>query len=156
MPGPVAITAWFSALLFFISRAKFDGLIQNWSRKRQFMNCCGVLLLWLHIALAFAVVHAWSHVVAERHVADRTEAVMGIRTGIGIYANWITAILWTYSAWDRTAVKLYRARTWITELILWFMFINAAIVFANTTSAVVFAIIAVLVVASNLTTNYTE
>lgn len=150
---PVYLTAWLSALLFFTSRmfsagssatkstrAKSSVLRTLVSRPQQSgwrkrLNIAGLLTLAVHILLAFWLNHHFSHTAAEEHVANRTEAFLGVRSGLGIYANWLVLAVWSYQAFSTR-------RHVIAELFLWAMFVFASIVFAQPGSSAFFLVVA--------------
>ncbi len=47
-----------------------------------------------HVAAAFHFVHGWSHAAALAHTAGRTEQVVGISTGLGLWVNYAFTLCW--------------------------------------------------------------
>ena len=89
----------------------------------------------LHILVAFHFTHGWSHAAAVEHVARQSEAVIGTSFGAGIWFNYVFTILWIVDAsWLWLKPKSYtRRKKWVAWAIhgfLFFMVVNAAVVFA--------------------------
>jgi hypothetical protein len=53
---------------------------------------CGIYLI--HVLIAFHLLHAWSHTAAYEHVMKRTQEMIGIASGIGLYVNYAFGVLW--------------------------------------------------------------
>lgn len=144
----VYLTAWLASLLFFVSRAELNRWIPAWPRVRRLLDSSGAVLLWGHIMVAYWITHQGSHAAAVQHVAERTEQMTGIRSGLGIYANFAVAIAWSAAAlwparheWSPHVVRAI-------EVFLWLMFLSACIPFAQPASAVVFTLVAMGVLLS--------
>ena len=58
----------------------------------------GCLLLWAHVACAFAFYHHWSHDDAYLRTARETASTVGINWGGGIYFNYLLLLLWAFDA----------------------------------------------------------
>lgn len=56
---------------------------------------CGCLMLWVHILATWQLIHGGRWSAAWQQTADETAAVVGIRTGVGIWFNLLTLALWT-------------------------------------------------------------
>jgi len=89
----------------------------------------------LHILVAFHFTHGWSHAAAVEHVARQSEAVIGTSFGAGIWFNYVFTILWIVDAsWLWLKPESYtRRKKWVAWAIhgfLFFMVVNAAVVFA--------------------------
>jgi hypothetical protein len=89
-----------------------------------------------HSALAFGVLHGWSHAEALLHAARRTQEVTGTAAPRGFYANHAFLAFWTIEAaawWLRA--DAYRARpaalVWMSRAVFAFMFVNGAVVFVH-------------------------
>lgn len=96
----------------------------------------GAGLCTLHIALAFAGRHGWSHGAAVRETARQTAAVYGINWGGGVYVNYFFVAAWLIEAWWwRAYPSLYfgrrRAITWALRAFYFVIIVNAAVVFAS-------------------------
>ncbi len=86
------------------------------------------LLLLLHIGLAFALAHGWSHTAAVQHVRE----VGGF--GSGILVNYLFALVWMIDVlwWWRDPsnyASRTRGTTWCIHGFLLFVVVNAAVVF---------------------------
>ena len=89
----------------------------------------------LHILVAFHFTHGWSHAAAVEHVARQSEAVIGTPFGAGIWFNYVFTVLWIVDAsWLWLKPESYtRRKKWVAWAIhgfLFFMVVNAAVVFA--------------------------
>ena len=87
-----------------------------------------------HIALSFHWVHNWRHSEAWLQTATETQAVVGIRRGDGVWANYAMLAIWACDLirilWS-TKRQRSTSRTvdrWI-GIFFGFMFINATVVF---------------------------
>ncbi len=90
----------------------------------------------VHSALAFGVIHGWSHAEALLHAARRTQEVTGTAAPRGFYANHAFLAWWSIEAaawWLRP--ETYRARpaavAWLSRAVFAFMFVNGAVVFVH-------------------------
>ena len=109
-----------------------------WSRRSAlkwlWAASCGVFLI--HVALAFHYYHHWSHSAALAHTADETHRLLGWRFGIGIYFNYLFAILWAADClWWLVDEPSYRARPAplqrLVHLYLFFIAFSGAVVFED-------------------------
>jgi hypothetical protein len=97
----------------------------------------GCLAYLIHVAFAFQTLYLWSHQVAWDSTLDRTAAITGIETGVGLYVNYLFTLVWVVDAayWWRAGTQRYDSRSrWITvsiHLFFLFMVFNGAIVFAS-------------------------
>jgi hypothetical protein len=94
------------------------------------------LLLLVHVAAAFHVVHHWSHTAALRSTARDTLRVTGFDWGGGIYFNYALMVAWLADvAWWWLAPISHHRRPRVIgvvlQLYLLFMMVNATIVFAS-------------------------
>ena len=96
---------------------------------------CG--LLAVHVLLAFHTAHGWSHAHAVRQTADRTAELTGVRSGAGVYLNYLFIVVWAADAahWWREGHAGYWARRRAVMVavhgFLFFIVFNAAVVFAH-------------------------
>ncbi|MAI30283.1 MAG: hypothetical protein CMM07_01275 [Rhodopirellula sp.] len=94
----------------------------------------GFLLLVLHVLLSFHFVHHWMHSDAWNRTATETENLIGVRSGNGVWANYLMLVFW---GMDLFRLNKARKRGRITNLsadrvvafFFGFMFINATVVF---------------------------
>jgi hypothetical protein len=96
----------------------------------------GCLLLWAHVASAFAFYHHWSHDDAYLRTARETASTVGINWGGGIYFNYLFLLLWAFDvAWWWSSPASHRARSRIYSVFLdaylTFMAFNATVVFGH-------------------------
>ena len=145
--NPVYVSAWIAATLFFVSRVDPFTIGGRWAKARRSFECIGIAVLWIHIVLAYRLAHHWSNDAALKHVAERTQEVVGIDSGIGLYVNFLTAVLWSYSAVAAPRQSLLRRGI---EVYLWLMFISAAIIFARWRASIAFAALVSVVLLTRL------
>jgi hypothetical protein len=56
----------------------------------------GCVLFDVHVACAFHFFHHWSHSAAWRNTAERTERLLGVAVGDGIYFSYFFLVLWIF------------------------------------------------------------
>lgn len=129
------------------------------SEPRRLLLARQARLLWtlafacylLHLAAAFQFYHAWSHTAAWKHTANRTQEVIGIHWGGGLWFNYLFTIAWGIDvAWSWAQPTAYeKASLWLRwAWATWFLLIVffATIVFetgwTRWISATVLAILA--------------
>jgi hypothetical protein len=122
----VRATAWLSGFLYAAT-------LIGWGRSRPVRQLrafwtASWLVFLVHVALAFHVVHAWSHHEAWLH----TEKQSGY--GDGIYLNYAVMFVWTVDVawWWMHSTSYLRRPSWVAWSVhgfLLFMWVNAAIVF---------------------------
>jgi hypothetical protein len=92
----------------------------------------GYLLYLLHIVVAFAGWHDWSHDAAYEHTAARTAAVTDWAWGGGLWINYALALWWPLDwlwCWRRGMDHIPRWYRIAMHTTLGFIVINATIVF---------------------------
>jgi hypothetical protein len=93
-------------------------------------------LFTAHLAMAFHEVHHWSHAAALAHTALRTEEVVGLRWGGGLYVNYICAVVWI-ALCCRGEIPVSAPKTWFrtvesaAEFFVAFMIFQATVVFGG-------------------------
>ena len=130
----VAVTIW-AALALYVAgeygRARRPPAA--WARPAWLL---GALAYLAHVAAAFAVHHDWSHANAWAHTAARTEALIGLHWGGGLWVNygftaiWIGEGLW----WAlRPAGHALRSAVWTPAIrgAFVFMIANGAVIFVS-------------------------
>src|SRR5579872_5327000 len=65
-------------------------------RFQRVLFTLGCILLWAHVASAFAFYHHWSHDDAYSRTARETADTVGIDWGGGIYFNYLCLLLWSF------------------------------------------------------------
>lgn len=58
----------------------------------------GCVAMWVHVAVAFHLAHAWSHAAAFEHTAQRTRELLGTAYGAGVWFNYGFLAIWTVDA----------------------------------------------------------
>ena len=97
----------------------------------------GAILAAIHTVSALGAFHGWSHWDAVEATANKTEALLGIRIGAGVYVNYAFVVAWLMDAAWRLATcfsGISPSPKWwnrTIDLFLIFIAINGAIVFAN-------------------------
>jgi hypothetical protein len=136
MSAALFITIWLALLALTAAEAgrrpAFSGRAPaGWLDTVSF---AGLALLVVHIALAYAVRHGWSHDAAVRATAAQTAAVYGLDWGGGIYVNYLFTLVWAVDAWQWSAAPgaaaarppaIHRALRVFYGVII----VNAAVVF---------------------------
>lgn len=89
-----------------------------------------------HAAGAFAFHHGWSHQRAWEETARQTEALFGVRTGMGIWWNYAFTVVWVGDAvWWWSRPRSYEARPrWLSAAVhgyMGFLFFQGAVVFGS-------------------------
>lgn len=95
----------------------------------------GALLCAIHMLIAMAAVHGWSHAAAIAATAGQTEAVFGVRSGSGIYVNYLFVAVWIVDAIARlravgSVARRPRALVWTLRAFYFVIIVNAAVIFA--------------------------
>jgi hypothetical protein len=100
-------------------------LIMRWGRgMARVLWVAGCVLLWVHVGLAFGLVHGWSHSRAVLETARQTYEATGWRSGAGVYFNYLTMVIWALDAayWCAVGHRRYLRRPlWITLLVYGFL-----------------------------------
>ncbi len=93
-------------------------------------------LMLLHTALAFHLVHHWSHAAAYADTARQTNELLGIDWGGGLFFNYALLIVWladVIHGWR--GIERYKRRpraiTWLIHGFIAFMWFNATVVFGH-------------------------
>jgi hypothetical protein len=95
----------------------------------------GVVLTAIHIAVAMAVAHGWSHDLAVAATARATEARFGIDWGGGVYVNYVFVAVWAaetvwWGVWPAAYAQRSAAVRWTLRVFYFVIIVNAAVVFA--------------------------
>ena len=91
----------------------------------------------MHVAAAFQFVHHWSHAEAVRFTAEQTARMIGLRSGSGIYLNYLLMLVWggDCAYWWIAGSNAYHRRSGGVSValhaFLLFMMFNATVVFAT-------------------------
>jgi len=109
----------------------------NRNRRRRVARIAwsvGCALYVVHVLLAFAVFHDWSHQDAYRDTAEQTADLTGLRWGGGLYVNYAFSFLWLTDValwWCRGLDAPYRSRLYpgVLHTVFGFIVFNATVVF---------------------------
>jgi hypothetical protein len=97
-------------------------------------STAGLLLCVIHVLIALAHTHGWSHDAAIAATAAQTRAVFGLDWGGGIYVNYGFVAAWTIDAWTWRAPRPHQAPRrvwrWVVRAFYAIVVFNAAVVFA--------------------------
>jgi hypothetical protein len=102
----------------------------------------GALLCAIHIVLAMAVHHAWSHEHAVRETAARSAEVYGFGWRGGLYLNYVFLLVWIAElVWWRASPAAYLGRSgflaWTLRAFYAVIIVNAVVIFASPPGRVV-------------------
>jgi hypothetical protein len=146
MTGELSVygTAWLSLLLWAAGEWWRRDPPEGARGRALFTAALGVMVV--HSALAFGVLHGWSHAEALQHAARRTQEVTGTAAPRGFYANHAFLAWWTLEAaawWLRPVAYGRRpgAIVWLSRALFAFMFVNGAVVFVHGPRRVVGAVV---------------
>lgn len=125
-------TAWLALAGYFIGAFL---LLRGNIRIAKWVWGAGCDFNFLHIIASFHFTHNWSHAAAIEHVAEQSKAIAGTPFGAGIWFNYVFTALWIIDAsWLCWKPESYAKRanwvTWLVQGFLFFMVVNAAVVFA--------------------------
>ena len=128
----VALTIWTALALYVAGEfGRTRTPAAPWSRPVWLL---GALVYLGHITAAFGIHHNWSHAAAYAHTAARTEALVGLDWGGGIWVNYAFTAIWVAEGlWWQLASTRYGRRsphfsTAVRAAFL-FMIVNGAVVF---------------------------
>ena len=144
-------TIWLSLLLFCAGEA---GRWTGGERGRTpakwawWAYAAGAALCVVHIVVAMAVAHGWSHASAVEATARQTAAVYGLDWGGGVFVNYLFVAVWLLEAWrwrSRGPGRRVDAITWAARILFLIVIVNGAVVFASSARRIAgAAIVAVL------------
>lgn len=157
MCDPTSLLLWTVRLAVLIYAILLGLFLGGWiepfrGRWIRFAWTAGCLLLVAHILLSFHLVHGWSHDDAVRQTANRTAELTGVRSGAGVYLNYLFVAVWTADVvyWWRAGHARYwnrrRAVVLAVHGFMLFIVFNAAVVFATGATRYVGTALAVAVV----------
>lgn len=134
LPSAVALTIWAALLLYAAGEyGRNRRPAAAWAKPVWMLGAAAYLA---HIAAAFAAHHGWSHAAAYAYTAARTEVLLGLAWGGGLWVNYAFTALWVGEAlwWQvRPESYLRRARIWKPAVrgAFLFMTVNGAVVFVD-------------------------
>lgn len=136
MTAALFVTIWLALVAFTAAEAGRRPALSGraparWSAPLSFT---GLALLIVHIVLAYAVRHGWSHEAAVRATAQQTAAVYGLDWGGGIYVNYLFALVWAIDAgqWSvspASAAARPPAIHWALRVFYILIIVNGAVIF---------------------------
>lgn len=96
----------------------------------------GALVYLAHVAAAFAIHHDWSHAAAYAYTAARTDALIGLDWGGGLWVNYAFTAIWVGEGlwWQlRPAHYARRPAVWTQAVrgVFLFMIANGAVIFVS-------------------------
>ena len=130
----VVLTIWTALLLYAAGEyGRTRRPAAAWARPVWTLGAAAYLA---HVAAAFATHHAWSHTAAYAYTAARTDALLGLAWGGGLWVNYAFTVLWVGEAlwWQmRPAGYARRAPPWKPAVrgAFLFMIVNGAVVFVE-------------------------
>jgi hypothetical protein len=94
----VLLTKWTIRLALVCYVAYLAGWLARWNTRRpraaRAVWTLGCVLFDVHVVCAFHFFHHWSHLAAWRNTAERTERLLGVAVGDGIYFSYLFLMLW--------------------------------------------------------------
>ena len=134
-PSPLAaLTIWTALLLYTAGEyGRTRRPAATWARPVWLLGAAAYLA---HVAAAFATYHGWSHAAAYAHTAARTEALLGLAWGGGLWVNYAFTVLWIGEAlrWGMSPdsyARRSRACMTVVRGAFLFMIVNGAVVFVD-------------------------
>ena len=130
----VALTIWTALLLYTAGeygRARRPPAA--WGRPVWLL---GALVYLAHVAAAFGIHHDWSHRAAYAYTAARTNALLGLDWGGGLWVNYAFTAVWVGEAiWWQLLPSRHARRhaAWTTVIrgVFLFMIANGAVIFVS-------------------------
>jgi len=124
------LAIWLALSLYVSSQAA------RLSRTGRWLSAAGFVLFAAHVVLAFAVHYGWSHGTALRETAAQTEALTGVRTGSGLYVNYLFGLTWLAELcwWTRAETSYLNRPGWVeltVRAFFLFIIVNGAVVFVG-------------------------
>ena len=130
----VALTIW-TALALYVAgehgRARRPSA--SWARPVWLL---GALAYLGHVTAALGIHHGWSHSAAYAHVATRTDALLGLDWGGGLWVNYAFTAIWIGEGlwWQlRPGHYAQRPALWTPTIrgVFLFMIANGAVIFVE-------------------------
>jgi hypothetical protein len=131
------LAIWLSMILFVAGEAgKRLVRADNTAKWPWWAWTIGVTLCAVHMAIAMAVRHGWSHQDAVRATAQQAAAVYGFRWGGSLYVNYAFLLIWAgETAWWAISPRTYlwrgNALVWSLRAFYFVIIFNAVVVFAR-------------------------
>jgi hypothetical protein len=136
MTAALFVTIWLALVAFIAAEAGRRPALAGRAPARWLdaVSLAGLVLLLVHIALAYAIRHGWSHDAAVHATAQQTAAVYGLDWGGGIYVNYLFALVWALDAWQwsvspAAAAARPPAIRWALRTFYAVIIVNGAVIF---------------------------
>ena len=133
----VHASAWWAAAFWTAGAAQWLWLSRDrwrvgdpWFDLARWTWALGLLLLAVHVAVTFELVHGWSHAAAFEH----TRQASGV--GEGIFVNYLVLIVWAIDVlWALARPGSYLRRPswagWVVHSFLAFIVFNSTVVYGT-------------------------
>jgi len=130
-------TIWLALAGFVVGEAgktrhRRTGVEPGWAWP---VSCAGMVACVVHILVAMAHRHGWSHDAAVLDTAHQTAEVFGVAWGGGVFVNYLFVSLWLvdlfrWRADPRRDLRQPRWARWAVRTFYLVIVFNAAVVFA--------------------------
>ncbi|MBN8249710.1 MAG: hypothetical protein J0L84_20000 [Verrucomicrobia bacterium] len=135
MNVPVLASAWTAFLLWILGEVVLARRAGPSPWRVRMIWPCGALALTIHLLVAFALVHGWSHRSAVASTALRMHQEFGVSWGGGVFINYLLVGWW----WCDAAYSWWRPQRWnqpgryrsLRRACFWFLWFNGTVVFAS-------------------------
>ena len=129
----VALTIWAALVLYVAGEyGRTRSPPAAWARPVWLL---GALVYLAHVAAAFGLHHDWSHAEAYVYTAARTEALMGLDWGGGLWVNYAFTTIWVGEGlwWQFRPHYAHRPAVWTPAVrgVFLFMIVNGAVIFVS-------------------------
>jgi hypothetical protein len=127
---------WTARIAFLFYAGALAAWLTGRARAARSAWTLGLLIYCSHVTAAFQFHHHWSHTAAYEETARRTAELFGVRSGAGLYFNYVFTVVWTFDViWLWRSAETDRARpAWLAVAIhsfMAFLFFNATVVFVS-------------------------
>lgn len=129
-------SVWLALLCYPAGAFGFVTTEDKLRRLAKWIWSLGCTAFALHALSAYGLVYQWSNAVALRETAKQTEALTGFNSGLGLYLNFLFAVLWCLDAarwWSNPEAYFRRSNRsllWFHGFFL-FMILNGAVIFVS-------------------------
>lgn len=126
----LAVAAWGVVMAHWLAD-------RNWGRLARGIWTFGWFASVAHLVLAFVFFYEGSHARGIEETARQTEEVTGVRTGVGLWLNYLFCAWWGLDVlrWWRSGCGWIKGtghwRTWVFQCFLAFMIFNGTVVFGH-------------------------
>jgi hypothetical protein len=135
MTSDVLLRFTIAAAVVLYGAAEWRRSTRGSDRMARALSTGALMLSLAHAAVAFDAHYGWSHDAAYAGTARQLDHAIGLRWGGGLYMNYAFYAIWAIdAAWWWTSAASYRARSRAIEGfvsgVLFFIFLNGAVIFA--------------------------